>query len=139
MGMVVDASIVSLENIFRLRQRGIDAQNAAYHGARQVWGPILGSALTTVIVFIPVLTLNLPVGQLFRDIGIAISVSVLISVVVSVTVIPTLAARLLGGTVNRFEKLPSLPIIDHIARHLSGLFVGYAKFVLRQKLWGWEL
>ena len=36
-GMVVDASIVSLENIFRLRQRGVDSQNAAYHGARQVW------------------------------------------------------------------------------------------------------
>ena len=71
-GMVVDASIVSLENIFRLRQRGIDSQNAAYHGARQVWGPILGSALTTVIVFIPVLTLDLPVGQLFRDIGLSL-------------------------------------------------------------------
>ena len=98
-GMVVDASIVSLENIFRLRQRGMAADAAAYHGARQVWAPILGSALTTVIVFIPVLLLALPVGQLFRDIGIAISVSVLISVVVSVTVIPCLqrgccAARL---------------------------------------------
>ena len=75
-GMVVDASIVSLENIFRLRQKGIDAPHAAYFGARQVWGPILGSALTTVIVFVPVLMLDLPVGQLFRDIGIAISVSV---------------------------------------------------------------
>ena len=99
-GMVVDASIVSLENIFRLRQRGVDSQNAAYHGARQVWRPILGSALTTVIVFIPVLTLDLPVGQLFRDIGIAISVSVLISVIVSVTVIPTLAAANVGITVT---------------------------------------
>ncbi len=135
-GMVVDASIVSLENIFRLRQRGIDAQNAAYHGARQVWGPILGSALTTVIVFIPVLTLNLPVGQLFRDIGIAISVSVLISVLVSVTVIPTLAARLLGGAANRFEKLPALPVIDPIARGLSDFFVAYTKVVIRQKFLG---
>lgn len=135
-GMVVDASIVSLENIFRLRQRGIDAQNAAYHGARQVWGPILGSALTTVIVFIPVLTLDLPVGQLFRDIGIAISVSVLISVVVSVTVIPTLSARLLGGAANRFEKLPSVPVLDPVARFFAKLFVGYAQFVVRRKLIG---
>ena len=75
----------------------MEAPHAAYHGARQVWAPILGSALTTVIVFVPVLMLDLPVGQLFRDIGIAISVSVLISVVVSVTIIPTLAARLLAG------------------------------------------
>ena len=138
-GMVVDASIVSLENIFRLRQRGIDSQNAAYHGARQVWGPILGSALTTVIVFIPVLTLDLPVGQLFRDIGIAISVSVLISVVVSVTVIPTLAARLLGGAANRFEKLPTIPVLDPIARRFAGLFIGYAQFVVRRKLVGFGI
>ena len=138
-GMVVDASIVSLENIFRLRQRGIDSQNAAYHGARQVWGPILGSALTTVIVFVPVLTLDLPVGQLFRDIGIAISVSVLISVVVSVTVIPTLAARLLGGAANRFEKLPTIPVLDPIARRFAGLFIGYAQLVVRRKLVGFGI
>ena len=135
-GMVVDASIVSLENIFRLRQRGIDAKNAAYHGARQCGAPILGSALTTVIVFIPVLTLDLPVGQLFRDIGIAISVSVLISVVVSVTVIPTLSARLLGGAVNRFEKLPSVPAIDFISHQITRFFVDYAKFVVRRKAVG---
>ena len=95
-GMVVDASIVSMENIFRLRQSGLASTEAAYHGARQVWAPILGSALTTVIVFIPVILLDLPVGQLFRDIGIAISVSVLISVF-SVTVIPALSAYLLKG------------------------------------------
>ena len=45
-GMVVDASIVSLENIFRLRQKGMDAPTAAYRGARQVWAPILGSFRT---------------------------------------------------------------------------------------------
>ncbi|NDA08507.1 MAG: efflux RND transporter permease subunit, partial [Alphaproteobacteria bacterium] len=90
-GMVVDASIVSLENIFRLRQNGVEARNAAYDGARQVWAPILGSALTTVIVFLPVVILKIPVGQLFRDIGIAISISVLISVLISVTIIPSIA------------------------------------------------
>ena len=135
-GMVVDASIVSLENIFRLRQRGTNAQSSAYHGARQVWAPILGSALTTVIVFIPVLMLDLPVGQLFRDIGIAISVSVLISVVVSVTVIPTLAARLLAGAPDRFAKLPPIPIIDPIARGFAGFFLRYVKLVVRKKLVG---
>ena len=109
-GMVVDASIVSMENIYRLRQKGQNAKDAAYNGARQVWAPILGSALTTVIVFIPVVLLNLPVGQLFRDIGIAISVSVIISVIVSVTVIPTLAARFLSGSKERFSD-PLLSLI----------------------------
>ena len=129
-GMVVDASIVSLENIFRLRQRGMDAPHAAFHGARQVWAPILGSALTTVIVFIPVLLLDLPVGQLFRDIGIAISVSVLISVVVSVTVIPTLAARLLAGASDRFTTLPSIPLVDKPARLFAGQILRYARFAV---------
>jgi len=129
-GMVVDASIVSLENIFRLRQKGIDAPNAAYHGARQVWAPILGSALTTVIVFVPVLMLDLPVGQLFRDIGIAISVSVLISVVVSVTVIPTLAARLLAGAPDRFTKLRIIPLVDRPATYFASQILRYARFAV---------
>ena len=129
-GMVVDASIVSLENIFRLRQKGIDAPNAAYHGARQVWAPILGSALTTVIVFVPVLMLDLPVGQLFRDIGIAISVSVLISVVVSVTVIPTLAARLLAGAPDRFTKLRIIPLVDGPATYFASQILRYARFAV---------
>jgi len=127
-GMVVDASIVSQENIFRLRQNGFSAAKASFHGARQVWAPILGSALTTVVVFIPILLLELPVGQLFRDIGIAISVSVLISVLVSVTLIPTIAARALRGSVNQFSKLPKILILDDFASKFGSLINNYAKW-----------
>ena len=133
-GMVVDASIVSMENIYRLRQSGLNAPEAAYHGARQVWAPILGSALTTVIVFIPVILLDLPVGQLFRDIGIAISVSVLISVFVSVTVIPALSSYLLRGDVGKFQRLLPLPGIDHIARLFAKGIVKYAKLAVKAKI-----
>ena len=132
-GMVVDASIVSMENIFRLRQTGLSAPKAAYHGARQVWAPILGSALTTVLVFIPVILLDLPVGQLFRDIGLAISVSVLISVLVSVTVIPALAARVLSGSADRFSKPLRLPVIDWLAGLLSKAIIGYAVLSVRKR------
>ena len=135
-GMVVDASIVSMENIFRLRQKGQNAKDAAFNGARQVWAPILGSALTTVIVFIPVVMLKLPVGQLFRDIGIAISVSVLISVIVSVTVIPTLATRLLSGPSDRFSKPFRIPIIDFISGVFSKVIISYAKFIVDKKFLG---
>ena len=130
--MVVDASIVSLENIFRLRQRGMKAQNAAFLGARQVWAPILGSALTTVLVFVPILMLDLPVGQLFRDIGIAISVAVLISVVVSVTVIPALASRLLAGAGDKYERLLPIPGIDHAARFFSNLILKYVRVTIKR-------
>ena len=135
-GMVVDASIVSMENIYRLRQSGIAAAEAAYHGARQVWAPILGSALTTVIVFIPVVLLDLPVGQLFRDIGIAISVAVLISVFVSVTVIPALSSYLLRGDSQKFAKPLRLWGIDHIASIFAKGIVSYAQLAVRAKMIG---
>ena len=65
-GMVVDAAIVVLENIFRLREQGKSIPRAALEGATQVWGAVLVSALTTVMVFIPILTIELEAGQLFR-------------------------------------------------------------------------
>jgi HAE1 family hydrophobic/amphiphilic exporter-1 len=58
-GMVVDAAIVVLENIYRLREAGKPARLAAYEGTRQVWGAVLVSALTTVMVFIPILIMEL--------------------------------------------------------------------------------
>ncbi|MGB1034741.1 MAG: efflux RND transporter permease subunit, partial [Primorskyibacter sp.] len=100
-GMIVDAAIVVLENIYRLREQGKSRAEAAYEGARQVWGAILVSALTTVMVFIPILLMQLEAGQLFRDIAVAISVSVMLSLVVAVTVIPALSSRLLArGTTH---------------------------------------
>ncbi len=130
-GMVVDASIVSLENIYRLRQSGMPAKDAAYNGARQVWAPILGSALTTVIVFVPVIILEIPVGQLFRDIGMAISVSVLISVIVSVTVIPGIASLLLKRASFADSKIRPLPVIGFLASELKRSFVSYAHIVTK--------
>ena len=96
-GMVVDAAIVVLENIYRHRERGFSAPEAAYRGAQQVWGAILVSALTTVLAFVPILIMQLEVGQLFRDIGVAISVAVLLSLLVSITVIPALSAAAAGA------------------------------------------
>ena len=93
-GMVVDAAIVVLENIYRLREQGYSAARASYDGARQVWGAVLVSALTTVMVFIPILVMELEAGQLFRDIAVAISVSVMLSLLVSITVIPAISQKL---------------------------------------------
>ncbi len=122
-GMVVDAAIVVLENIYRLRQEGKSAAEAAYEGARQVWGAILVSALTTVMVFIPIITMELEVGQLFRDIAVAISVAVLLSLLVAITLIPAMASRLLGGPKGGSLTMLRIPVVDDLA----GLF---ARFVL---------
>ncbi|MBI2462137.1 MAG: efflux RND transporter permease subunit [Candidatus Rokubacteria bacterium] len=98
-GMVVDNAVVVLENIFRQRELGKGKMRAALDGAREVWGAILASSLTTIAVFVPVLFVQQEAGQLFRDIAIAISFAVALSLLVALTVIPMLSARLLA--VNR--------------------------------------
>ncbi len=135
-GMVVDAAIVVLENIYRLRQSGMPAAEAALKGASQVWGAILVSALTTVMVFIPILVMRLEVGQLFRDIAVAISVSVLLSLLVSITVLPALSSRLLGpvGAAGDGKRRGiAIPGIDHCARGFVYLILGFTRLVVRRR------
>jgi len=134
-GMVVDAAIVVLENIYRLRQRGLPARHAAYEGARQVWGAILVSALTTVMVFIPVMVMQLEAGQLFRDIAVAISVAVMLSLIVAITVIPALSSRLLATRGARLRTMP-LPIVDQLAWGFGWLVRGYAWLTVKVRLIG---
>ncbi|MFQ5988420.1 MAG: efflux RND transporter permease subunit [Candidatus Methylomirabilales bacterium] len=94
-GMVVDNSIVILENIYRHRQMGKGKVQAAYDAAVEVWGAVLASTLTTIFVFIPIIFVKEEAGHLFRDIAIAISTAVALSLIVSLTVVPMLSARLL--------------------------------------------
>jgi len=89
-GMLVDNSIVVLENIDRHRKMGKPAYRAALEGAREVWGAVFASTATTIAVFVPVIFMQEEAGQLFRDIAIAITFSIMISFLVSITVIPTL-------------------------------------------------
>lgn len=127
-GMIVDAAIVVLENIYRLREQGKSRREAAYHGARQVWGAILVSALTTVLVFVPILIMELEAGQLFRDIAVAISVSVLLSLIVAVTVIPALASRMLKDGKQTTMRLWG---IDQLAGAFGALVMAYVRLTVR--------
>ena len=102
-GMVVDNSIVVLENIYRHRQAGKSLFSAAYSGATEVWGAVLASTLTTIAVFAPVVLIEEDIGKLLADIAVAISCAVGLSLVIAITVIPTLSARLL----NVAGKTPS--------------------------------
>ncbi len=94
-GMVVDNAIVVLENTFRHLELGKRPFRAAVDGAHEVFGAVVASTLTTLVVFIPILLVQEEAGQLFRDIALAIGAAVGLSLVVSVTVIPAAAARLL--------------------------------------------
>lgn len=88
-GMLVDNSIVVLENIDRHRTLGKNIGIAAYEGTKEVYGAVIASTLTTVAVFLPVVFIREEAGQLFKDIAIAITSSILLSLLVSITMIPT--------------------------------------------------
>ena len=93
-GMLIDSAIVVLENIDRHCNMGKSAFQASYDGAREVWGAILASTLTTIAVFLPVIFMEEEAGQLFRDIAIAVTFAVGLSLFVSVSVIPMFSRRL---------------------------------------------
>jgi HAE1 family hydrophobic/amphiphilic exporter-1 len=107
-GMVVDNAVVVLENIHRRRvELRESAWEAALNGGQEVWGAVLASTLTTLVVYIPILFMSGEVGQLFRDIAIANSSAVALSMIVAVLVIPPLANRFLrhemeGDIVEQF-------------------------------------
>ncbi|WP_206486225.1 efflux RND transporter permease subunit [Thalassotalea sp. G2M2-11] len=94
-GMVLDAAIVVLENIVRLREKGTDSEQASLKGASQVWGALLSSTATTVAIFLPIAFLEEVSGQLFADLAITIAVAIVASLLIAVTVLPTAARRLL--------------------------------------------
>ncbi len=111
-GMLLDSAIVVLENIDRHRKMGKDAFEASYEGAREVWGAILASSATTVAVFLPVIFVEEEVGQLFRDIAIAVTMAISLSLFVSVFAIPMMSNQLFRrlklkapGTRNLQENL----------------------------------
>ncbi|MCP4007340.1 MAG: efflux RND transporter permease subunit [bacterium] len=95
-GMVLDSAIVVVENVFRHREMGKGAARAAGDATTEVWGAILASTLTTLVVFLPVLLIEDEVGQISRDMAIVISIAVALSLFVSMTVIPMLSANLLN-------------------------------------------
>ncbi len=90
-GMVLDAAIVVLENILRMRDKGLDEHDSAEQGAGQVWGALLASTATTVAIFLPVFFLKDIEGQLFGDLALTIAIAVSVSLIVAVVLLPVLA------------------------------------------------
>ncbi len=96
-GMVLDAAIVVLENIVRLRERGAATLDAATEGTAQVWGALVASTATTVAIFLPVIFLPDVEGQLFADLALTVAIAVTLSLLVAVTILPAAASRWLAG------------------------------------------
>ena len=94
-GMLVDNSVVVIENIYRLRAKGATVTQAAVAGAGQVLGAITASTLTTVCVFLPIVFVEGITKQLFTDLALTMTFSLLASLAVALTLVPAMAAGML--------------------------------------------
>lgn len=124
-GMVLDAAIVVLENIVRLRERGEKPRMASLLGAGQVWGALLASTTTTVAIFVPILFLKDVEGQLFADLALTIAIGVGLSLIVAMTVLPVAAEGWL-------KKLPANEAAGARAKRWSGKLMTLTGHPLRR-------
>lgn len=133
-GMLVDNSIVVIENIYRMRnEEGVSAKTAAIEGARQVSGAILASTLTTVCVFLPIVFTKGITRQLFVDMGLTIAYSLMASFLVALTIVPMMSAGVLRKTEEKetkfFGKIRNIygnileKALDHKGYVIVGAFV----------------
>ena len=120
-GMLVDNSIVVIENIFRQREKGLTAALAASLGAREVQRAITASTLTTIAVFGPIIYVEGVAGQLFGALSLAVAFSLLVSLLVAMTLLPMMAARWSGAKEKRVRS-------GLVARPLDTFDRGFTRF-----------
>ena len=124
-GMLVDNSIVVIENIYRLRNEGLSASEAAIQGAKEVAGAIAASTLTTVCVFLPIVFTEGITRQLFVDMGLTIAYSLGASLAVALTLVPAMGAGLLKSAK---EKKPS-----RLFERMIGIYESMIRLALRRR------
>ena len=110
-GMLVDNSVVVIENIYRLRAKGANVIQAAVSGAQQVAGSVIASTLTTVCVFLPIVFVEGITKQLFTDLALTMTYSLMASLIVALTLVPAMASGML-----RKEKQTKQPLMDKLLR-----------------------
>lgn len=132
LGMIVDNSIVILENTYRFRQLGYNRRDSAINGAKEMSGAIIASTVTTIVVFFPIIFVEGMASQIFWPMALTISCALLASLAVSLILVPMLSARLLKmpnpDKVNFITKLS-----DAVERGLNRLNNAYRR-VLKTSL-----
>ncbi|MCI5936685.1 MAG: efflux RND transporter permease subunit [Eubacterium sp.] len=104
-GMLVDNSVVVIENIFRLKQKGYSTKKAAVEGARQVAGAIIASTLTTICVFAPIIFTEGITKQLFVDLALTLAYTLGASLVIALTLVPAMAGGLMKKSTGKEFKI----------------------------------
>src|SRR5579864_1378595 len=95
-GLIIDDTVVVIENIARHLAEGQTGDAAVDRASKEISGAVIGSTLTTILVFVPLAFVRGVIGQFFQSLSLALSISLLVSMVVSLTIIPVLASRFLA-------------------------------------------
>ena len=122
-GLIIDDTVVVIENIARHLSEGQTGDAAIDSASKEISGAVIGSTLTTILVFLPLAFVRGVVGQFFQSLSLALTVALLVSMVVSLTIIPVLAARFLG-------RRP-MPTTGPIYNVLAGSYEGVLRAGLR--------
>ncbi|MFW5981725.1 MAG: efflux RND transporter permease subunit [Halanaerobiaceae bacterium] len=114
-GMLVDNSIVVLENIFRYQSKGYNRLEAAKKGSQEVAMAIVASTLTTIVVFLPIVFMGGIAAELFQELALTVTFSLLSSLIISLTLIPVMASKILKLDNNHQEKMDNAIVINKIS------------------------
>ncbi|MEW6447764.1 MAG: efflux RND transporter permease subunit [Bacillota bacterium] len=125
-GIVVDDSIVVLENIYRHMEQGEDPVTAAIHSSREIGIAVVGISLTLVVVFLPVALISGITGKMFREFGLVVVCATLFSLLVAITLIPMLASRWTSVKENEHASLTNR-LLGNFERLLARLSKDYEK------------
>ncbi|TVL45926.1 efflux RND transporter permease subunit [Brachyspira hyodysenteriae] len=132
-GMMVDNSIVVLENIFYYRNNGYGKYSSAINGTSTVALAISASTLTTIAVFLPFLFVEGQTGQLFRDLCITVTVSMIGSLFVALTIVPMLGARLVTNKKTKFLIPIENFVNDKFHSKINNLYSNLLSYSIKNK------
>jgi len=138
-GLVVDDAIVVLENIMRYIEQGMDPLKASLKGSKEVGFTIISISISLVAVFIPLFFMAGPIGLLFREFAVVVSLSILVSAVVSLTVVPMLCSRFLPKPGQHAKEYAINKKFDRIFDWTLKTYIHFLDLALRNRkivLWG---
>lgn len=128
-GMLVDNSVVVLENIYRYRKLGYEAEEAAYLGTKEISLSVMASTLTTVAVFIPLIFIKGIIGQVFFDLSMTVCIALVSSLIVSLTFVPMACSKLLKKDIRIEDKKNNVftKASDYVGKGVDSLDGVYRK------------
>ena len=138
-GLVVDDAIVVLENIMRYVEQGMDPLKASLKGSKEVGFTIISISISLVAVFIPLFFMPGPIGLLFREFAVVVSLSILVSAMVSLTVVPMLCSRFLPKPGQHAKEYAINKKFDRFFDWMLKTYIHYLDLALKNRkivLWG---